>query len=155
MGDLYGPSPKYATLFTYFSKFCVFFYQPNLWLSGLEHLASYQEVIGLSTRLNFDFFSFKFSKFFKFSDILFVFNFQKRVAKLGAFPINLIIFKAPPVQFCTWLTNFPPSSHCVSKTVISCMINQPCRQIYVWKECLKSHSKVYWGVYLPTYKCST
>ena len=29
----------------------------------------------------------------------YLFNFQQRVAKLGAFPINLIIFKAPPVQF--------------------------------------------------------
>ena len=44
------------------------------------------------------------------STILIVFNFQQRVAKLGAFPINLIIFKGPPVQFwspcCTWLTYF-------------------------------------------------
>ena len=31
--------------------------------------------------------------FLKFSDISFVSNFQQRVAKLGAFPINLIIFK--------------------------------------------------------------
>jgi hypothetical protein len=82
---------KVSTLCTY--------YQPNLWLSGLEHLDSYQEVIGLSTRLNFDiFFSFK-SKFVKFSDNLVVLNFQERVTKLGAFSNNLITFKAPLVQF--------------------------------------------------------
>ena len=63
-------------------------------------------------------FFFKFWKFFKISDILIVLNFQQRVAKLGEFPINLMIFKAPPVQFWssgyTWLTYFPPPSHCDS-----------------------------------------
>ena len=61
------------------------------------------------------FFPFKFSKFFKFSDILFILN---KEAKLEAFPINLIIFIAPPVQLrssgCTWLTYFPPPSHCAT-----------------------------------------
>ena len=56
--------------------------------------------------------------FFKFSDNLLLFNFQQRVAKMGAFPIK-IIFKAPPVQFwcscCTWLTYFPPPKHCANQ----------------------------------------
>ena len=107
MGDLYyWSTPQWVTLFHLFFQILCISYQPNLWLSGLEHLDSYREVSGLSTRLNFDIFS------FKFSDILFVFNFQQRVAKLGAFPINLIIFKAPLVQF--WIS-FLPSSHCANR----------------------------------------
>ena len=51
-----------------------------------------------------------------FQTFLFVLHFQQRVAKLGAFLINKITFKAYLVQFWssgyTWLTYFPPPSHC-------------------------------------------
>ena len=71
----------------------------TLWLSSLGHQASYQEVTGLSTGQNFDFFFFKFSKFLKFSDSFIFFNFPKIFGNEIFIPINLIIFKAPPVQF--------------------------------------------------------
>ena len=71
--------------------------------------------------MNFDFLSFKFSKFFKFSDILFFLNFPKIWANVELIAINLIIFKALPVQVwrscCTGLTYFPPPSHCASSHI--------------------------------------
>ena len=55
-------------------------------------------------------------RFFKFSDILFLFNFPKIWANVEFIPINLVIFKEHPVQMwrscCTGLTYFPPPSHC-------------------------------------------
>ena len=50
------PQNKYVTLFHLFFQVMCIYYQPNLWLSGLEHLASIWEVSRLSTRLNFDLF---------------------------------------------------------------------------------------------------
>ena len=54
---------QWESFFTYFSTF-VYLLSTK---PGLEHLASFGEVTGLSTRLNLDFFSLNFSKFFKFS----------------------------------------------------------------------------------------
>ena len=52
-----------------------------------------------STGQNFDFFFFNFSKFLKFSDSFIFFNFSKIFGNEIFIPINLKIFKAPPVQF--------------------------------------------------------
>ncbi len=116
MGFLYRTTPKWVTLFHLFFQVLCIYYQPNLWLSRQEHLGSFWEVSELNTRLNFDFFSFKFFKFFKFLNILLFLNFSKNWANLEFIPINLMIFKAPPVQVwsscCTGLTYFPPPSHC-------------------------------------------
>jgi hypothetical protein len=54
--------------------------------------------------------------FFQILEILLFFNFPKIWANVEFIPINLIIFKAPPVQiwssYCAGLTYFPPPSHC-------------------------------------------
>jgi hypothetical protein len=102
--DLYGPTPIWITLFhLFFQVLCN-------WLSGLEHLASCWEVSRLSTRLNFDFF---FFRIFKISRIYLFFYIFLKFGKCG---INLLMFKAPPVQIwsscCTGFTYFPPPSHC-------------------------------------------
>ena len=110
-GDFYGPTSKEVILFHLFFQVLCIYYQPNLKLSSLEHLASFWEVSGLSTRLNFDFFSFKILQIF--SHFIF-FNFPKIWTNVEFIPVNLIIFKAPPVQIwgscCTGYTYFSPPS---------------------------------------------
>ena len=57
--------PDFGTRFLFIEVFCIY-QQPNLWLSGLEYMASHQEVSGLRTRLKFDVFSLNFFKIVQF-----------------------------------------------------------------------------------------
>ena len=53
----------------------------------------------IEQKVELRFFSFKFSKFLKFSDIFIFFNSPQIFGNEIFIPINLIILKAPPVQF--------------------------------------------------------
>ena len=77
------------------TQFSLFFSkQPNLWLSGLWHLAGHQEVSGLRTGMKSGIFSFKFFK------IVQIFQpFLSISANLEFISINLISLKVPPAQF--------------------------------------------------------
>ena len=88
-----------------------------IWLSGLGHLSSHQEVLGLRTGLTF--FSFKFFKivqFFNFSAIYLPGPFSEFFENLEFIPINFIGFKVPLAQFwslgCVKVTYYGVDSHC-------------------------------------------
>ena len=61
-------------------------------------MASYQEVTELSTGLNLDFFSFKYSKLFNFSAIFVFVPFLRIFSNLQFIHVNSIVFKVPPNQ---------------------------------------------------------
>ena len=112
-GNFIWANPKISSSFSPILPSLCIQYQPNLWLSGLEHLASYQEVIGLSTRLNFDFFFFQIFKILQIFRHFICFKFSAKSSKAGSFSYqfnNIQSTSSPILKFRLYLAHlFSPS----------------------------------------------